>query len=257
MASKPFNQRLKDAIASGSSAIVATMIREAEETSAAASKAADEAKARALDPLLDDAEITAARKAAEDATFTMERMVQAARVLQAKREEFREAEDQANLRKVYDATLARREAIAERVRKEYPALANQLGSIVAEIVATDEAIRRINKRLPHDAETIGQYVEECARPVADGHAAREINGHRIAECVSHLPSLEIGGTSIWGRTALVGNVRVHAFTPETPASETPNAEEARSNAKAASKAGEAPASGGQTSPVSNLKEEAA
>ena len=55
---------------------------------------------------------------------------------------------------------------------------------------------------------------------------------------------------IWGSDNSIAGTRV--FIPEIT-----NAEKAPSNAKAAAKTGEVPASGGEASPVSNRKEEAA
>ncbi|MBO0906530.1 hypothetical protein [Jiella sonneratiae] len=163
MADRPFNERLRDALASGSSAIVAATIGEAQQISADAAKAAEDAKARALDPLLADAEIEAARKAASDAEFTMQRMAEAVRVLGEKREEFRKAEDQAERGRVYAAALQVRNDAAARLAAEYPDLANRLGGLLADVVAADAAVEAANRNLPIGKARI-EGVEMTARP---------------------------------------------------------------------------------------------
>jgi len=170
---KPFNERLRDALASGSSAIVAATIGEAQQISADAAKAAEEAKARALDPLLADAEIEAARKAASDAEFTMQRMTEAVRVLGEKREEFRKAEDQAERGKVYASAVAKRDQAAKRLASEYPDLANRLGQLLADVEAADAVVEEANRNLPMGKAKIDS-VEMKARPGFQPHLSQPV-----------------------------------------------------------------------------------
>ncbi|MBO0903805.1 hypothetical protein [Jiella sonneratiae] len=166
MADTPLSERIQAALRAGKSQGVEALIFEAEAAAKQAVADHDAAKERALDPLLSDSEIAAARKAMEDANFTSERMTKAAAVLREKLSEFNRAEENDARRKVYDAALARRNAASACLRADYPDLAHKLGALLAEVVGADAAVTHANRRLP-DGVTEILPVERHARPTKE------------------------------------------------------------------------------------------
>ncbi|MEF2551318.1 hypothetical protein VQ042_08060 [Aurantimonas sp. A2-1-M11] len=203
---KPLNERIQAAIKAGKSQGVESLIFEAEAASKQAVADHDEARERALDPLLSDGEIAAARKAVEDASFIQERMTKAAAVLREKLGEFKEAEEQAQLTKIYKAAIAKRDAASARLKAEYRDLANKLGALLEEVAAADREVDAANYRLPAGGNRI-MGVEQHARP-GWHHSSRPLVRMDI-------PSFSRTGRPemIWGRDNSIAGTRV--FDPET------------------------------------------
>jgi hypothetical protein len=217
MAKQPLSERIQAAIKSGSSKGVQALIFEAERAAKDAVAEHDAARERALDPLLSDQDIAAARRAMEDADFTRERMTKAAQVLREKLAEFEAAETDAERQKVYDAALAKRDAAAERLKAEYPDLAHRLGALLAEVVAADREVEAANQSLPQGATRITP-VEEAARPAKFNPVGGQTfvpNGSHWPKLVLEvkLPAFTCGRREpIWGRdNSLARNVQ---FIPE-------------------------------------------
>ncbi len=238
---KPLNERIQAAIKAGKSRGVEALIFEAEAAAKQAVADHGSSRERALDPLLSDGEIAAARKAMEDADFTRERMTKAAAVLREKLAAFSNAEEQAELRKTYDAAIAKRNAASARLKAEYPALANKLGDLLAAVAAADREVEVANRQLPADAKRI-MDVEQHARPGTSAMTRRLVR--------MDIPAFTPFGRRemIWGSDGSLSATRV--FNPETT-----NAEEPPSNGEAASKAGEVTRC--PSSPVGNSKNEEA
>lgn len=201
MSDVPFNQRLKDAIASGSSAAVGALIREAETITERALRDADAAKTRALDPLLDDDEIEHARKAAADAEFTQARMGEAVRLLSGKRDEFRRNEDQVERIEAYEKAMAKRDAVVARLRDEFPSLANRLGQLLADVASADALVDVVNRNLPAGRHRI-ESVEAVGRPGHSPNDAPPLVRMTIPPFDGRSPWPTWGSSGIGGRSAV-------------------------------------------------------
>jgi hypothetical protein len=172
---------------------VEQLIREAEAEAAASTEAAEQARARALDPALAPAEVAEQRRAMEDVAFRRDRLTVAAARLAERLQELRAAEVDERRRVVYEAAAATRDALAEELRREYPILAEKLVDLVRRLDASDRQIERINTRaLPSGAQRLGsaELAARDLRSFVDGTA----NVPRIAREV-RLPAFEFSRRS--------------------------------------------------------------
>ncbi|WAP69310.1 hypothetical protein [Jiella pelagia] len=78
MAEKPLNERIRDALSAKDPDACRNLIAEAEAAAGAANEEHERLRQRALDPLVSDDELAAARKAMADALFDRERWQKAA-----------------------------------------------------------------------------------------------------------------------------------------------------------------------------------
>ncbi|KAB0676710.1 hypothetical protein [Aureimonas leprariae] len=225
--------RIRTALCSGQSAGLPALLEEAD-AAVTAAKALDTASwKRALDPLLSDEEIAAARKAGEDAAFEAERMAEAAKLLRAALDRFRADEEQDRRQAVYDDAIAKRDAAAEKL-KAYPELANAIGAILEEVVAADNAVLMARSQMPNGVAGIAD-VDTVAR-------GRPSNSLTMQLANIKLPALRHGAPDIWGRNQ-IGTALVPVFNPEPT-----DADEAGHYA-ASDRAGERGASGSARSSV--------
>jgi NADH dehydrogenase/NADH:ubiquinone oxidoreductase subunit G len=131
---------------------VADLIAEAEAAAIVSEEDAELARTRALDPTLVAADVVAARRASEDATFRRDRLMEATRRLSERLREVRREEEEARRRTAYDTALVERDALAKELAAVYPAVAEQLAGLVARIAANDAVIERVNQKLPDGKE---------------------------------------------------------------------------------------------------------
>ena len=97
-----------------------------------------------LDPALTVAAMEEEQRAAQSLIWQAERLERLAERLSARVTiADNEAHEQQKLAR-YDAAKAKRDAVAERVRQEYPALARRLADLAAEIVAADLQIEGVS-----------------------------------------------------------------------------------------------------------------
>lgn len=158
-----FTDKVRDALDSGSSMTVAKLMAEAEAAAIKADARRAAARKRALDPRCPDDEVAVARREAEDAEFEAERLRNTLEVLKGKRQEFAEAEQNAQRQAAYDAAIAQRDSVAIRLRDRYPALANELGELLQAVADANSAIAAVNAKLPAGAYRLDD-VEHQVRP---------------------------------------------------------------------------------------------
>jgi hypothetical protein len=158
-----FEDRLREALTTGSAAALDEMSREVESARQSAEAAAAAAMKRSLDPLLDAAAAEAARTEADDAAFRARRVAEAAVRLAVRRQEIAAAEGQDGRMRTYDAAKAQRDEAARRLAAEYPVLANRLGALLALVAQADAAVEAANWQLP-DGRPHLDRTEEVARP---------------------------------------------------------------------------------------------
>jgi hypothetical protein len=159
------DERIAAAFADGAtSSDVADLIAEAEAAAAASGEAAEAARTRALDPTLAAADVAAARREMEDASFRRDRLHEAVRRLGERLREVKQVEEQARRRVAYDAALIERDKLAAELAEVYPPLAATLADLALRIARNDADIERVNTRRPDGAAWIAG-VEMIARQI--------------------------------------------------------------------------------------------
>lgn len=160
----------------------------------------------------------------EDALFVQERMKAATSMLNAKLVEFRLAEDQGQRREFYETTMKRRDEMAERLRREYVQVANQLGALLEELAAIDADVLQANTRIPSDLPRL-DLVEHICRP---GPAPHSMPAYLTSVVI---PAWDQKRVPIWGPGLSIFDNRPQ-FNRDTEeadvtvsANETPNAGE--------------------------------
>jgi hypothetical protein len=106
-----------------------------------ASVEAEEARARALDPLVGD--VIAARRAMGDAAFRRDRLIEAAKRLGVRVDELKALEKAHAQRAEHDRVLARRNRLAEEMGSLAESV-TQIAHLVSKIEACEREIGRIN-----------------------------------------------------------------------------------------------------------------
>lgn len=175
---------------------VATLTNEASGASRSANEAAEQARARALDPTLSARQVAEARRQMEDAAFARDRLSAAVPRLQQRRKELLAAEEDARRWVAYEKAKAERDRLAEELAHVYPPIAEQIAELVARIETNDQQIEHINARaLPSGAERL-QVVELVARGVPGFSFApeRHVEVPRITKDL-RLPAFEYTGRS--------------------------------------------------------------
>lgn len=142
--------------------------------SAAALRAEAEAKAQelrqaaawwrdqALDPRATGTEVAERRRQADDAQFEADRIGRAVETLGALEAELAETEAREARQAAYDAASAERDAVAEVIRRDYPALAQALVGLIDAIAASNRAVLAVNRALPDGAAPL-ELAESLAR----------------------------------------------------------------------------------------------
>ncbi len=137
-----------------SSAEVAELLEAAKAEIATAEEAVKNARVAALDVSLTQAQVEAQHDAVSKARFNLERWTHWSGEL-AKLFDIRAAEEAVEAkRKVLSASEAVRDACAERIRKEYPAIQAALLSLIGDIAQARAAVLAANADLPDGAEPL-------------------------------------------------------------------------------------------------------
>ncbi len=157
-------QKIADALASNDikSSDLAALIREAEAAAVAADEAAEQARARALDPRVVD---PAARIAVQEAEFRSQRLKAALPQLRTRFTEVKGQEDIATWRVEYERVKEARDKLVTELLDVYPAAIARLIDLFVRIAACDEQVGRINGSPPYGARDRLRSVELEARGV--------------------------------------------------------------------------------------------
>ena len=133
------------------SAAVAALMAEVTEALAKARTAAQQTEARALDPVLDTVAAGHALQVAHDANFAARRLEAAETRLtefhDQRAQEERETEQWTRYREVEK----KRDAMADRIKREYPDLARAIVELIKVSIDTDQEVRRVYNDLPSGA----------------------------------------------------------------------------------------------------------
>jgi hypothetical protein len=146
------------------SADLGQLLVETEAGIAAADKAAEEERARALDPALSP-DPRKARQAMEDAIFCRDRLKTLQPRLQAQHQEVLAREYAARWREDFAAVASKRDELAEELRTVYPTIVERLVDILSRIPAIDQEVSRVNGSAPPGVKDRLLGVEQQARGV--------------------------------------------------------------------------------------------
>ena len=124
---------------------IAATLEQATAAIAVAATDADQARKRALDPLVTAGELAAARTAMDDARFLHERLTAAVSRLRQRLAEVQASEDQARRLARYRDLEQVRDQLAAELRALYPAFALKLAALLTRIAANDQAIAHLNR----------------------------------------------------------------------------------------------------------------
>jgi chromosome segregation ATPase len=144
--------------------VVAGLITEADAAAVAAGETAERARERALDPTLTAADVSTARRAADDAAFARDRLKTAVTRLTGRLKELRAQEEDQRRRVVYEKAKAERDRLAAELKRVYPAIEAQLGKLIPEIAENDRQVDYVNTELPKGAERL-KSAELVARAI--------------------------------------------------------------------------------------------
>lgn len=137
---KSLDNRIADAFeASLSSATLADLLREVEQTSAGAQAASKEAEARALDPKLRMDEVAAARWTMDDANFRSKRMDAVAEQLRKLLATTKAAEEAEVRRKAHAEAIVERDQLVKDLQ-EYDVHAKAIVSLLTRLAANNQKL---------------------------------------------------------------------------------------------------------------------
>ena len=148
---KPIEERIASTLAAADdvkSADLAALIKEVETAAQAADEAATKAREQALDPavVVDAVKVGAA---VASATLVRDRLQAALPRLHEHLKRAREREYVAAWREDYAAVKAKRDATAQMLRERYPAIVDELVTLMTNIAITDKEVSRVNLAAPH------------------------------------------------------------------------------------------------------------
>ena len=170
---KPIEERIASTLAAADdvkSADLAALIQEVETAAQAADEAAIKAREAALDPavVVDAVKVGAAMASA---TLTRDRLQIALPRLQEQHKQAREREYVAAWREDYAAVKAKRDATAQLLRERYPALVDELVTLMTDIAISDKEVSRVNLAAPYgdhprlrDTELIARGLDRLMQP---------------------------------------------------------------------------------------------
>jgi hypothetical protein len=188
---QPLEQRITLALSPDhdiASPAIATLFGEVESAITEAEESAEAAKARALDPTIEDAE--AARQQRDDCVFRLERLRAALAPLQQRYSEVRLTERRTQWRADYADVKGKRDATAAQVKAIYTEFTDKLIDALIEAKQVDEHVARVNSTAP-SGEHDRLLTVECA--------ARQVNG--VADNFSlmniKLPAFDAPGQWQW------------------------------------------------------------
>ena len=142
----PLDTRIARAFNGADSSEIAATLEQATAAIATAATDAEQARKRALDPLVTAGELAAARTAMDDARFLHERLTAAVSRLRQRLAEVQASEDQARRLAHYRDLERARDQLAAELRTLYPAFALKLAALLTRIAANDQAIAHLNSR---------------------------------------------------------------------------------------------------------------
>lgn len=148
-----------------------------------------------LDPLVAPDKADATRDAWERARFDRDRIAAAIVALEERVAELSRIDAEADKRSAYQVAKVERDALAADLRERYPALANELVSLLVRLQASDARLATINRALPDGEAWLGS-AEAVARdcPVDFRHGGSLIS--RIT--AARLPSFSgVGIQFLW------------------------------------------------------------
>jgi hypothetical protein len=160
----PLENRIATALAATdiTSSDLSQLLIEADAAIAAADKAAEEERSKALDPALSP-DPKAARAAMEDAAFTRDRLKTLLPRLQTKHKEVADVEVLAAWRGEAAELQERRLALGTKFGKEYPDLMNPILNQLWAMRALDKEINELNRRRPASAAAVEQITPAFAK----------------------------------------------------------------------------------------------
>ena len=135
--SVPLDTRIARAFDGAGSSEIAATLEQATAAIATAATDAEQARKRALDPLVTAGELAAARTAMDDARFLHERLTAAVSRLRQRLAEVQASEDQARRLARYHDLERARDQLAAELRTLYPAFAPKLAALLTRIAAND------------------------------------------------------------------------------------------------------------------------
>ena len=141
----PLDTRITHAFNGANSGEIAATLEQATAAIATAAAAAEQARKRALDPLVTAGELAAARTAMDDAQFLHERLTEAVSRLRQRLAAVRAAEEEACRLAHYRDLEQARDQLADELRALYPAFALKLAALLARIATNDRAIAHLHK----------------------------------------------------------------------------------------------------------------
>jgi hypothetical protein len=144
------------------SAELVDLLREGQEALAAASTAADAARQRALDPLIDAAAAKRESRALADAELERDRTSVLLTALTDRRRQVEAEERDAIRRREYDAAYTERDALVGDLFDRWPKLTAELVELLRRIVASDARLASVNANLPLGADRLDS-AEALAR----------------------------------------------------------------------------------------------
>lgn len=136
----PLDTRIARAFDGADSSEIAVTLEQVTATIVIATTEAEQARQRALDPLVTAGELAAARTAMDDARFLHERLTAAVSRLRQRLAAARVAEEEARRLAHYRDLGQVRDQLAAELRTLYPAFALKLAALLTRIAANDRAI---------------------------------------------------------------------------------------------------------------------
>src|SRR5262245_824772 len=148
---EPLEERIASTLSAADhvkSADLAALIQEVETAAQTADEAATKAREAALDPavVVDAAKVGAA---VASAALTRDRLHAALPRLHEQRKQAREREYLAAWREDYAAVKGKPDATAQMLRERYPAIVDELVTLMTNIAITDKEVSRVNLAAPY------------------------------------------------------------------------------------------------------------
>jgi hypothetical protein len=143
---------------------LAKLITETEGAIAAADKAAEEERERALDPIA-SRDATKARETMQAAEFTRDRLKTVLPRLQKRHNELQELEYYAAWKADFERVEAKRDALAAEYAETYPQVVGRLVDLLHRVEACDREASHINRMAPSGARAHLRGVELTARGI--------------------------------------------------------------------------------------------
>jgi hypothetical protein len=154
--STSLTERITAALTSAtiSSAALSSILQEVERASLAAKETAKEADAMAIDPTLGESDAESAAASAQSASFVARRLEAARARIAAYRDQRAQEEREAEQWAKYREAEKKRDAIADRIKREYPRLSRAIVELIKEAIDGADAVTLANKDLPPGADPL-------------------------------------------------------------------------------------------------------